>query len=193
MGGIPGRVRPPDAVIVIVIVNESTSTMAEQLEWLPTTRPGSFFATASGDIGWAVPAGVGVALADRERGVRRPVVGLIGDGSFRYSVQALYTAARHRLPIVYVVMRNHEYAILKSFARLEDTPGAPGLDLPHLDIASLARGFGCRAVDVRSSQARATAANTSATRSSPSWVPWHPTSTANCTGSTSWATWSPSS
>ncbi|MFI9785172.1 thiamine pyrophosphate-dependent enzyme [Kitasatospora sp. NPDC051984] len=139
----PG-LRPPDAVIVIVIVivivNESTSTMAEQLEWLPTTRPGSFFATASGDIGWAVPAGVGVALADRERGVRRPVVGLIGDGSFRYSVQALYTAARHRLPIVYVVMRNHEYAILKSFARLEDTPGVPGLDLPDLDIASLARG-----------------------------------------------------
>ncbi|PJN25665.1 benzoylformate decarboxylase [Kitasatospora sp. CB02891] len=142
------RVRPPDAVIV----NESTSTMAEQLEWLPTTRPGSFFATASGGIGWAVPAAVGVALADREGGVQRPVVGLIGDGSFQYSVQALYTAARHRLPIVYVVMRNHEYAILKSFARLEDTPGVPGLDLPDLDIASLARGFGCRAVDVRTTE-----------------------------------------
>ncbi|MFD5566149.1 benzoylformate decarboxylase [Kitasatospora griseola] len=142
------RVRPPDAVIV----NESTSTMAEQLEWLPTTRPGSFFATASGGIGWAVPAAVGVALADRERGVQRPVVGLIGDGSFQYSVQALYTAARHRLPIVYVVMRNHEYAILKSFARLEDTPGVPGLDLPDLDIASLARGFGCRAVDVQTTE-----------------------------------------
>ncbi|MFE4512973.1 benzoylformate decarboxylase [Kitasatospora sp. NPDC056783] len=139
------RVRPPDAVIV----NESTSTMAEQLEWLPATRPGSFFATASGGIGWAVPAAVGVALADRERGVRRPVVGLIGDGSFQYSVQALHTAARQRLPIVYVVLRNHEYAILKSFARLEDTPGVPGLDLPGLDIASLSRGFGCRAVDVR--------------------------------------------
>ncbi|MFD4658280.1 benzoylformate decarboxylase [Kitasatospora sp. NPDC058444] len=142
------RVRPPDAVIV----NESTSTMAEQLEWLPTTRPGSFFATASGGIGWAVPAAVGVALADRERGVRRPVVGLIGDGSFQYSVQALYTAARHRLPIVYVVMRNHEYAILKSFARLEDTPGVPGLDLPGLDIAALARGFGCRAVEVETTE-----------------------------------------
>ncbi|MFE4398113.1 benzoylformate decarboxylase [Streptomyces sp. CB02056] len=142
------RVRPPDAVIV----NESTSTMAQQLEWLPTTRPGSFFSTASGGIGWAVPAAVGIALADRERGVRRPVVGLIGDGSFQYCVQALYTAARHRLPIVYVVMRNHEYAILKSFARLEDTPGVPALDLPGLDIASLARGFGCHAVDVETTE-----------------------------------------
>jgi benzoylformate decarboxylase len=49
---------------------------------------------------------------------------------------------------VYVVLRNNEYSILKSFAELEHTPGVPGLDLPGLDIASLARGYGCRAVDV---------------------------------------------
>ena len=137
-------VKPADAVIV----NESTSTMAQQIEWLPTTRTGSFFATASGGIGWGTPAAVGVALADRQRGNPRPVVGLIGDGSFQYSVQAIWTAAQHRLPIVYVVMRNQEYSILKSFAVLEETPGVPGLDLPGLDIAGIARGFGCRAVDV---------------------------------------------
>jgi benzoylformate decarboxylase len=142
------RVRPPDAVIV----NESTSTMAQQIEWLPTVRTGSFFATASGGIGWGVPAAVGVALGDRDRGVTRPVVGLIGDGSFQYSVQALWTAAQHQLPIVYVVMRNNEYSILKSFAVLEDTPGVPGLDLPGLGIASVARGFGCRAADVTTAE-----------------------------------------
>jgi benzoylformate decarboxylase len=138
------KVRPPDAVIV----NESTSTMAQQVEWLPTVKSGSFFATASGGIGWGTPAAVGVALGDRDRGIERPVIGLIGDGSFQYSVQAIYTAAQHNLPIVYVVMRNHEYSILKSFAVLEETPGVPGLDLPGLDIASVARGFGCHAVDV---------------------------------------------
>jgi benzoylformate decarboxylase len=138
------RVRPPDAVIV----NESTSTMAQQIEWLPTVRTGSFFATASGGIGWAVPAAVGVALGDRDRGVNRPVLGLIGDGSFQYSVQALWTAAQQRLPVVYVVMRNEEYSILKSFAVLEETPGVPGLNLPGLGVSDLARGFGCRGVDV---------------------------------------------
>ncbi|WP_345942771.1 benzoylformate decarboxylase [Streptomyces sp. SID486] len=142
------RVRPPDAVVV----NESTSTMAQQVEWLPTVRTGSFFATASGGIGWGTPAAVGVALGDRARGVERPVVGLIGDGSFQYSVQAVWTAAQHSLPIVYVVMRNREYSILKSFAVLEETPGVPGLDLPGLDIASVARGFGCRAVDVETTE-----------------------------------------
>jgi benzoylformate decarboxylase len=138
------RVRPPDSVIV----NESTSTMAQQVEWLPTVRTGSFFATASGGIGWAVPAAVGVALADRDRGVTRPVVGLIGDGSSQYSVQALWTAAQHKLPVVYVIMRNEEYSVLKSFAVLEETPGVPGLDLPGIGIAALARGWGCHAVDV---------------------------------------------
>ncbi len=142
------RVRPADAVIV----NESTSTMAQQVEWLPTVRSCSFFATASGGIGWAVPAAVGVALGDRDQGVTRPVVGLIGDGSFQYSVQALWTAAQRRLPVVYVVMRNNEYSILKSFAVLEDTPGVPGLDLPGLDIAAVARGFGCRTADVATTE-----------------------------------------
>jgi benzoylformate decarboxylase len=141
-------VKPADAPLV----TESTSTMAQQLRWLPTTRPASFFATASGGIGWGVPAAVGLALGDRARGVKRPVLATIGDGSFQYSVQAIYTAAQHRLPVVFVVMRNQEYSILKSFAVLEETPGVPGLDLPGLDIASIAAGFGCRAVDVNSTE-----------------------------------------
>ena len=99
-----------------------------------------------------MPAAVGVALGEEDLGVIRPVVGLIGDGSFQYSVQAIWTAAQHRLPIVYVVMRNNEYSILKSFAVLEDTPGVPGLDLPGLGIASVARGFGCRAADVTTAE-----------------------------------------
>src|SRR6476619_8372338 len=111
---------------------------------------GSFFTTASGGIGWGVPGAVGVALGDRARGVHRTVIATIGDGSFQYSVQAIWTAAQHRLPIVFVVMRNGEYSVLKSFAALENTPGVPGLELPGLDIAAIAAGFGCRAVDVDS-------------------------------------------
>jgi benzoylformate decarboxylase len=147
----------PDAVYSILstvkpadspLVTESTSTLAQQLRFLPSTRPGSFYATPSGGIGWGVPAAVGVALGDRARGVHRTVVATIGDGSFQYSIQAIYTAAQHKLPIIFVVMRNGEYSILKSFAVLEQTPGVPGLDLPGLDIASLAVGFGLRAVNV---------------------------------------------
>ena len=137
-------VKPDDSAVVM----ESTSTMAELVQWLPTTRSGSFFATGSGGIGWGVPGAVGVALGDRERGVKRHIVATIGDGSFQYSIQAIWTAAQHKLPIVFVVLRNGAYEILKSFALLEKTPDVPALDLPGLDIASLATGFGCRTADV---------------------------------------------
>lgn len=139
-------VRPDDSAIVM----ESTSTLADLIKWCPTRRTGSFFATGSGGIGWGVPAAVGIALGDRARGVKRTIIASIGDGSFQYSIQAIWTAAQHKLPIVFVVQRNGEYCVLKSFALLEETPNVPGLDLPGLDIASLATGFGCRTVDVES-------------------------------------------
>ena len=138
-------VKPEDSAVVM----ESTSTMAELVQWLPTTRSGSFFATGSGGIGWGVPGAVGLALGDRERGVNRHIVATIGDGSFQYSIQAIWTAAQHKLPIVFVVLRNGAYEVLKSFALLEQTPHVPALDLPGLDIASLATGFGCRTAEVK--------------------------------------------
>jgi benzoylformate decarboxylase len=69
----------------------------------------------------------------------------MGDGSFQYSVQSIWTAAQLHLPILIVVLCNEEYCILKSFAVLEETPGVPGLDIPGLDIASIAKGYGCDA------------------------------------------------
>ncbi|WP_155375144.1 benzoylformate decarboxylase [Catellatospora vulcania] len=142
------RVRPQH----VVYVNESTSTMGQHAEWLPTVEPASFYGTPSGGIGWALPATVGVALGLRADGIERPVVALIGDGSFQYSVQGLWTAVQHKLPVVFVAMRNGEYSILKSFAELEHTPGVPGLDLPGLDIVSEARGFGCKSVEVETTE-----------------------------------------
>jgi benzoylformate decarboxylase len=141
-------VNPEDSAVVM----ESTSTMAELFQWIPTTRSSSFFATGSGGIGWGVPGAVGLALGDRERGVNRKIVATIGDGSFQYSIQAIWTAAQHELPIVFVVLRNEAYEVLKSFALLEKTPNVPALDLPGLDIASLATGFGCRTADVRTTE-----------------------------------------
>ena len=43
------------------------------------------------------------------------------------------------------MLRNGEYAILKAFAEVEDSPGVPGLDIPDIDIVSLASGYGCHA------------------------------------------------
>jgi benzoylformate decarboxylase len=135
------EVKPEDAVLV----EESPSNLAELHRWWSITRPDSFFTFASGGLGWNLPASVGIALGERATGRNRPVVAVIGDGTFQYSVQSLWTAAQHKLPILFIVLCNGEYCILKSFAALQGTPGVPGLDIPNLDIVSIARGYGCRA------------------------------------------------
>ncbi|MED5803732.1 benzoylformate decarboxylase [Gordonia sp. Z-3] len=129
-----------------VLVEESPSNLADlHAEW-PITEPDSFYTFASGGLGWNLPASVGIALAESDSGRRRAVVAIIGDGSFQYSVQSIWTAAQHGLDILFVVPRNGEYAILKAFAELEDTPGVPGLDIPGIDFVALATAYGCHGV-----------------------------------------------
>jgi len=138
------EIRPADTVLV----EESPSNLAQLHKAWPITEPDTFYTFASGGLGWNLPASVGVALAEKDSGRNRPVIVIIGDGSFQYSVQAIWSAAQLKLPLLIVVLRNGEYCILKSFAALEQTPGVPGLDLPGLDIVSLARGYGCEAARV---------------------------------------------
>jgi benzoylformate decarboxylase len=135
------EIRPPRAVLC----EECPSHNDELHAAWPITEPDTYYTFASGGLGWNLPAAVGIALAERDSGRNRPVVAVIGDGSFEYSVQSIWSAVRLRLPILIVVLRNAEYAILKGFAELERTPGVPGLDLPDLDLVSLARGYGCDA------------------------------------------------
>jgi benzoylformate decarboxylase len=140
-----------------ILVEESPSNVKALKQHLRIKRPASFFTASSGGLGYALPASVGVALGERHTGRRRPVVAVIGEGSFQYSIQALWTAAQHRLPVVYVVPVNEEYGILKAFAEFEHTPGVPGLDLPGLDIPAIARGYGCQGRRVESADALADA------------------------------------
>jgi len=93
-------------------------------------------------------AAIGVQLALPGR----KVVATIGDGSVLYAPQALWTAARYRLPITYVVPNNASYAILKSGMLSLDLPSAkrgifPGMDLvdPEIDYVGLAKALGVRA------------------------------------------------
>ena len=62
----------------------------------------SFFGLRGGGIGWGLPAAIGVKLALPER----PVIALVGDGSAMYTCQALWTAARESVPVVYVIFNN---------------------------------------------------------------------------------------
>lgn len=150
-----------------VLVEESPSNLPELHAAWPVTEPDSFFTFASGSLGWNLPASVGIALAEQTSGRNRPVVAVIGDGSLQYSIQALWTAAQQKLPLLIVVPCNAEYAILKSFAVVEETPGVPGLDIPGLDIVALGKGYGCHSVEARTAAEVSNAVSEAFTRQGP--------------------------
>jgi benzoylformate decarboxylase len=128
---------PVDAVIV----DEAASSRAQLFDQIRITRPASYYFTASGGLGFGVPAAVGMGLALPDR----PIVCVAGDGAFMFGMQAMWTAAQYSVPVVYVILNNRGYGILKAFADFQGTPGVPGLDLPGLDIVALARGMGAEA------------------------------------------------
>jgi benzoylformate decarboxylase len=131
------EVFPEDGIVVL----ESPSATPALRNQLRLSRPGSYYFSAGGGLGYGMPASIGVQLACPDR----PVVCVIGEGSAQYAVQSFWTAAAYKVPVTFLVLRNEEYAILKFFSLLEEIPGAPGLDLPALDTAAVAAGYGVNA------------------------------------------------
>jgi benzoylformate decarboxylase len=128
------EVFPKDGIVVL----ESPSATLALRNQLRLSAPGSYYFSSGGGLGFGMPAAIGVQLAQPSR----PVVCVIGEGSAQYAIQSLWSAAAYDVPVTFLVLRNDEYAILKWFGMLEEIVGAPGLDLPALDCAAVAGGYG---------------------------------------------------
>jgi benzoylformate decarboxylase len=133
----------PEGGIAVVETPSSTLALRNRLR---LSTPGSYYFCASGGLGFGISAGVGVQLAQPSR----PVVCVLGEGSAQYGITALWSAVAYKLPVTFLVLRNEEYMILKWFAMMEQVSGAPGLELPGLDVAAVASGYGMQARDVAS-------------------------------------------
>ena len=96
---------PEDAVIV----EEAITGSPEIPHAFSFGGHGDYFCGRGGGIGQGIAGALGVKLAIPDR----PMLCLSGDGSAMYSIQALWTAAHHRLPIVFIILANREYRILK--------------------------------------------------------------------------------
>jgi benzoylformate decarboxylase len=132
---------PEDGIVVL----ESPSSTLALRNQLRLSAPGSYYFGAGGGLGFGLAAAIGVQLAQPER----QVVCVLGEGSAQYAIQGLWTAAAYEVPVTFLVLRNDEYAILKWFAGLESVTGAPALDLPALESASLAEAYGVPAARAR--------------------------------------------
>ena len=134
-----------------IVVEEAPSSRRAMQSYLPILRSETFYTMCSGGLGYAMPAAVGVALGKPDA----KVIGLIGDGSSMYSIQALWSAAQLALPITFIVLKNRRYAALQEFApTFGFDPGErlAGTELPDIDFVALARGQGCGGVNVSRAQ-----------------------------------------
>jgi benzoylformate decarboxylase len=131
---------PKDGIVVL----ESPSSTAALRNNLRVSCPGSYYFSAGGGLGFGLSAALGVQLAQPQR----QVVCVLGEGSAQYAITAFWTAAAYSIPVKFLVLRNNEYSILKWFATLESVTGAPGLDLPQLDVAATASSYGVASVTV---------------------------------------------
>jgi len=101
-----------------------------------------------GAIGDGLPVATGAAIG---AGGQRRVLSLQADGSAMYSLQALWTQARERLPCTTILLNNGSYNILVGeYKGVGATPGPTAmkmLDLgdPALDWVRLANGMGVEA------------------------------------------------
>lgn len=128
---------PEDAIVVL----ESPSSTLALRNQLRISRPGSYYFSAGGGLGFGLAASVGVQLAQPDR----PVVCVLGEGSAQYAITAFWSAVAYDAPVTFLVLQNQEYAILKWFAEVEQVSAAPGLDLPKLNVAAVAEGYGVKA------------------------------------------------
>jgi benzoylformate decarboxylase len=135
------QVFPDDGIVVL----ESPSSTLALRNQLRLSKPGSYYFGAGGGLGFGLAAAIGVQLAQPDR----PVVCVLGEGSAQYAITGFWTAAAYDVPVTFLVLRNEEYAILKWFADVEEVTGAPGLDLPALEVAQVATAYGVNSKQVR--------------------------------------------
>jgi acetolactate synthase-1/2/3 large subunit len=112
---------------------------AQSLDFEPHQR----FVTSGGmgAMGFALPAGIGAALASG------PVLVIAGDGGFQLNIQELQTIARNRLSVKIVVINNHCHGMVRQFqesyfkGRYQSTLW--GYDAPN--FVKLAEAYGIKA------------------------------------------------
>ena len=130
-----------------IVVEEAITAGLDLARAFNFAKPGDYYSGRGGGIGQGLAGAIGAKVAQPGR----PLLAVSGDGSAMYSIQALWSAAHHDLDIVFVILVNREYRILKhnmdtyrqrfDASSNQDYPEM-NLDTPALDFVTMAKGMG---------------------------------------------------
>ncbi|HTX61665.1 MAG TPA: thiamine pyrophosphate-binding protein [Methanobacterium sp.] len=133
-----------DAAQDAVIVNDAGSHTTWVTLLQKIKEPSSqIFSGGFGPMGYALPASVGVALANPEK----KVVVIVGDGGFQMTLQELATIVQWKLPIVICIINNQSLGIIKQWQKM-NYGKIYEVELLNPDFVKLALSYGIDSVRV---------------------------------------------
>jgi len=136
-----------------IIFDEALTSSPAVTRYFPPAGTGQYFLTRGGSLGVGIPGAIGAKLANPDK----TVIGFTGDGGSMYTIQALWTAARHNINAKFVVCNNASYRLLQlniseywkeQNITPHDFPLSFDLSFPALRFVDLAQGMGVPAVRV---------------------------------------------
>jgi thiamine pyrophosphate-dependent acetolactate synthase large subunit-like protein len=136
-----------------IVFDEALTSSPAVVRYMPPQSTGEYFLTRGGSLGVGIPGAIGAKLANPGR----PVVGFTGDGGGMYTIQALWTAARHNIDAKFVVCNNGSYRLLQmnidTYWKERDIPKHDfplsfDLSSPPLRFDVMAAGMGVGSVRV---------------------------------------------
>ena len=129
---------PPDTIMfgdIAQLVYTGSAVM-------PTDRPRTWFYPAGlGTLGCALPGAIGAKIALPDR----PVIVLVGDGGFLFTIQELATAVEEALAIPIVLWNNDSLAMIRD-GMIKRGISQIGVNPKNPDFMKIAEGFGCHGV-----------------------------------------------
>jgi benzoylformate decarboxylase len=136
-----------------IIFDEALTNSPAIPRYCPTEKPEHYFLTRGGSLGVGIPGAIAAKLAHPEK----TVIGFTGDGGAMYTIQALWSAARHNVNAKFVICNNRSYRILqyniKQYWQVQnipehDFPISFDLSQPPIQFDQMARSMGVEAVRV---------------------------------------------
>ncbi len=136
-----------------IIFDEALTSSPALVRYFPPTNSGQYFLTRGGSLGVGIPGAIGAKLANPDK----PVIGFTGDGGSMYTIQALWTAARHNIDTKFVICNNSSYRLLQLNINeywkeqnipQHDFPMSFDLSYPQMHFVDIAKGMGVPGVRV---------------------------------------------
>ena len=120
---------------------DNSNSVPWSIHYFFHSRPGAYHLSIEfASMAWAIGAAIGSAFAERGS----PAVCITGDGCYLMSGQEITVAMEQNLPVVFVVLNDRAYGLIRHAHRLMGMEGVE-FAIPAVDFAMMARAAGAMA------------------------------------------------